>query len=449
MRFLALHILFLLALCAPAALAGSLEDWMSLEKNRLDRTVNEERILAPDTGKLRKEYLPESKKPFEVKSIWLPEQELQVAIDQAALPHELEHLFVREVNGKKEYRLLIHPESEEFYKSFLKTYPLATDEKFLASTTASGRTLLFESTGGKKFFAKISLDVEMGGARRTVPATEVARSVGTSQYLRDLSDRAPNPRFTNMPEPLGITPRGWERGGMILRVIPEEIMSNEKKYMPIFSLYKRPKKGKTELEKLAGKMSISPEQFVEDHLLRPFYEGWVKWKLEGGVSMEAHAQNFLMELDAKGLPTGRFQHRDLGGFFINTKAKSFQPKQPLLNFNGLDKDYFRGKEADALADSLYTYFDGGVMFNIDRELKRIQPGYKEGSIFEKSRALLAEELKRQSGAWINAGNLGSRMGLNSEVDNAVEEFEKISRSPRAPGMEFHGSCSARFAGTYR
>ncbi|MGZ3711630.1 MAG: hypothetical protein ACXVBE_07730, partial [Bdellovibrionota bacterium] len=179
-----LPILFLLLIALlPSAFADSLGDWMQLEKTRLDRTVDSSRLIPAETGRLKKEFLPESLKRFPLKSIWLPEEELRVAIDDPALPNAIKKIFVRVVNGKREFRLLIHPESEMFYRPLLKKYPLARDEKFWATTTASGRTVLIEAEHSQqKIFAKISLDVEMGNVRRTVPAAEVARSVGTSQY---------------------------------------------------------------------------------------------------------------------------------------------------------------------------------------------------------------------------------------------------------------------------
>ncbi|MDR3559468.1 MAG: IucA/IucC family protein, partial [Candidatus Pacebacteria bacterium] len=305
----------LLLLSTGGAWADSLSEWMLLEQTRINRTVDSTRIIPPDVRGQSQKYRPESQKWYPLKAVWVPEDELNVAIERDAFDPKISDYFVRTNNGKTEYRLLVHPESEKFYESFLKKYPVDATT-FRATSTASSRTVLVQADGknGPKFFAKLSLDVELAGVRRTIPQGEVARSVGTSMYLHDLESRIGTDRFTHMPEPFGISPKGWERGGMIVRQISDEIQRNETKLVPLFSLYSVDEKGKSLLQKLAAKAKLSPEDFVKRHILNPFYSGWVRWNLEGAVTMEAHAQNVLLELDSKNTPTNRFVHRDLGGF---------------------------------------------------------------------------------------------------------------------------------------
>jgi hypothetical protein len=419
--------IFLCLVLLPSAFAGSVSEWMELEQKRVERTVDENKILAPDVQNQATKFRPESQEWFAVKAIWIPESELNVAIDESSLDSKLRKLFIRKRAGKREFRLLVHPESEKFYESLLKKYKV-DNTTFRATSTASSRTVLMKAKGrgsNEKFFAKLSLDVELGGVRRTIPQGEVARSVGTSIYLDELEKRIGTERFVHMREPLGIAPRGWERGGMILRMIPNSIKTNQTKLVPLFSLYKIDENGRTLLQDMAEKANLSPEEFTKEFILKPFYEGWTAWNLEGSVVMEAHAQNVLLELDANGIPSGRFMHRDLGGFNIDGKNNALFEKTELPTFNGYVKDYHQNSSETARKQTLYTYFDGGFLFNVDKELERTQDGYKKGRIFEEGREILSGILASESGMKAVASeSLATGEGVLAASKEAQEAFAK-------------------------
>src|SRR5437762_698536 len=82
------------------------------------------------------------------------------------------------------YRLFIHPESQKFYADLIKQYGPATND-YEATATSSSRSLVVHPKNRPDFlfFVKISLGVELGGVDRTIPAAEVARSVGISKYI--------------------------------------------------------------------------------------------------------------------------------------------------------------------------------------------------------------------------------------------------------------------------
>lgn len=420
--------------------ADSLSDWMLLEQTRINRTVDEARIIPPDIKNQSQKYRPESQSWYPLKAVWVPAEELNVAIDQGEFDPKISNLFVRVKEGKTEYRLLVHPESEKFYKTFLTKYPVDSST-FRATSTASSRTVLVQANGNKgpSFFAKLSLDVELGGVRRTVPQGEVARSVGTSMYLKELENRIGADRFTHMAEPFGISPKGWERGGMILRQVPESLQKGETKLVPLFSLYSVDKNGRSLLQDLADKAKVTPEDFVKRHILNPFYNGWVRWNLEGGVAMEAHAQNVLLELDSKNNPTGRFVHRDLGGFSIDLRSPQAKNQPTLPIFTDRKNDYHQAFVDKARRQSLYTYFDGGFLYNVDKELARIQPGYKSGDVFKDGRKILSSIFTYQSGvAPIPSTSLSTGEGVESALKKAQLAYR--NRKP----LTQNGSCKSSF-----
>lgn len=416
MRLSAFFSLFLL-LSSIAAWADPIQDWIDLEQLRIDRTVNEKKIIAPDIKNQNVLYRPENQNWYPLKAIWVPESELDIALDEINFDSSIKKHFIRTKNGVREFRLLVHPESEKFYQELLLKYP-ADSKTFRATSTASSRTVLVEAEGGPRFFAKLSLDVEIGGVTRTVPRGEVARSVGTSMYLA--RESVENGSFGFLPEPLGISPQGWERGGMILRTIPAEIQSGKKKLVPLFSLYAKGDDGKTILESLILKEKMKPEEFVKKFLLEPFFDGWTDWNFNKSVTMEAHAQNVLLELDENGRPSGRFIHRDLGGFNIDFDRKS-EKAAGLPTFTSVDEDYHQKFSINARKQSIHTYFDGGFLYNIDRELSRIQPDYKKGRIFDESRKILIERIFKTTGTKIP-------FAVANDSSEFAKAVQKISHS---------------------
>jgi hypothetical protein len=420
-------LLSLLLLSLPGARADSLSEWIEMEQTRIDRTVDENKIMAPDIAGQAQKYRPESRNWFTVKSIWVPEEELHTALQDDAIPKDIQKIFVKTENGKRYFRLFIHPESENFYQELIKKHP-PVEQAFEATSTASSRTVVMRPKGQESpvFFTKLSLDVELGGVRRTVPAGEVARSVGTSRYLKALEAEQPS-NFSAMREVVGISPKGWERGGMIVRLVPDSVIKGDTKLVPLFSLYAKDANGRSLLQDMAEKAGMDPSQFVKKNILEPFYKGWVEWNINGAVTMEAHAQNVLLELDREGKPTGRFVHRDLGGFNIDTNSPFYKQRAALDVFSTLEKDYHQGAAGAARKQSLYTYFDGGFLHNVDKELTRIQTGYRSGSLIYSAYEILGKEFTRATG--LSADNFpGKKLAEGRETMDKIlnETIVKIS-----------------------
>lgn len=390
-------VLFFSALLAHLALAqGHLDKWIYLEQKAIDRTVDETKIIAPDIQNQDAKFRPDSGLSFDLKSVWIPEDELNTAIDESSIPQELKGEFVRiGKNNKREFRLYIHPESEGFYKSLMDKYQATTEH--VATSTASSRSVLVRSKKdpSKVYFVKLSLNVELGGVVRTIPAGEVARSIGTQRYLQARPEMRES--FQTIPEVVGIIPKDWKRGGQIVRLIPQDVLNGKSQLVPMFSLYAKQEGSSVSLlETLAQKSGLDLPSFVKSKILDPFLKNWASWAVEHGVVMEAHAQNFLLELDNNGLPTGRFFHRDFGGF--NTRLTPDDVvKYKLPVFTTLNEDYHQAFSDKAIVQSINTYFEGGFLFNIEKLLKEKVPAYKKGDITSYSRKQLAKNLEAYLG----------------------------------------------------
>ena len=398
----------------PDSLPGPLRQWMHYEQRLLSRSVDTTRLKALDNHQDR-QFSPEAGKTFPVKSYWVDAGRVD-AFQGQGLPRDLKQLFTRTQGGKKQVRLLVHPESEVFYKGFLRGAARGSD--FLASATASSRTMLVWKKGhaAQPFFAKVSLDKKIGGVVRTVPKGEVARSVGVNNVLQ--ADRRGLPRSMGfLPEVFGVMPKGMERGGMIIRAIPKEITSGQIRVVPLFSLYaKRPGGKPPLLVEMIRNSGMTAEAFVRERIVRPFARQWLELAIKRGITMEPHAQNVLLEVGRDGLPSGRFYHRDFGGFNVDLayrQQRGLPSPRELPTVTSVKKDYFTGLHGKSLA-GLTPYFVGGFLYNIDRQLPR----------------------------WQKAGLLGKERGKGSRAPSfkkvLVQELRSEYRAitGRGPGLMF-------------
>src|SRR5438045_2074297 len=102
-----------LALSAPVHAGPDTSDaWLLLEQKSIERTVDPLLIVSPDIQNQKELYRPEAGNWFKVKTLWIPESELDVAAAESRLPPDLRSEFVRVQNGVRQYRLFVHPESE-------------------------------------------------------------------------------------------------------------------------------------------------------------------------------------------------------------------------------------------------------------------------------------------------------------------------------------------------
>lgn len=357
----------------PAALA----DWMHAEQKLNNREVDTTKIIAL-TNHQDPKFAPSSGAVFNLKTYWLDVSKVHALMGEGLSP-SLKGMFTRTLAGKQQVRLLVHPESESFYSKVTRGAVRGKDLK--ASATASSRTLLVwpSGKGESACFVKVSLNKEIGGVVRTVPRGEVARSIGINNTLH--ADRSALPKsFEFLPEVVGIIPRGMERGGMIVREIPASILEGRTKVVPMFSLYTRPAgSGEAMLTTMIRESGMDPQRFMREKITRPFAKQFMALGLKNGVVMEPHAQNVLIEVGPKGQPTGRFFHRDLGGFNVDFahRAEMKRPEANTPTITTRAEDYHEAHHADSLASALDAYFQGGFLHNAEKHLRQWQ---KEGRI---------------------------------------------------------------------
>lgn len=396
-----------------------IQAWYVYETFYLSRVVNAGKLASPKLGNQDPYYKPEARNVFDLTGIWINAEDLTVYRSKA-FNGFLQQSFERQRDGKKQYLLLIHPESIDLYAELLQKY----DEKetFRAVATASSRSLLAWRPGQEEdaFIAKVSLAKMVGGSQREIKGREAARSVGISQTLEGTENLPTSAIF--MLEPFSLIPKGMEIGAMILRRFPKEFFEKDTQFLPLFALYGDELKGP--LLRLIQNSSLPVRETVKEQFLRPFAKMWAAVLAEQKLLNEPHAQNVLMEMK-NGELTGRFALRDFGGFNFNFEARRkaglFVPKT-LPTFSGdRHADYFSEIFDHYIPLSLTSYFESGVLYPLELNLSLwARDGLipqTEGGYYHLREAFL-EAL---------SDTLSARLGRQVQVSGMYENLREIAQ----------------------
>jgi hypothetical protein len=419
-------------------LPTSIQEWLRSETILLSRNVDTMRLMTPEHNDQNKLFTPESGNVFQLTGFWIDADELKVS--QSEFPEQLKDFFVREVNGRQQYLLLVHPESYAFYNTRLDLSRLET-ETFLATATASSRSLLVWKPGRENdvFVGKVSLNAQIGGVDRTIKGVEGAMSVGIDMTLAGAKDLPKN--FSAFREVFSAIPTGMDRGAMIIRTIPEDMINGKKAFIPLFALYAKPSDGQAPLllqmlNKFKETSDADPETLVEKTIIQPFIDEWFNLAMHG-VLMEPHAQNVLIGLNKKGIPNGDFRHRDFGGFNINMpyrQAHGYFVPETLPTFSGsVARDYYFDAHAGNYRKSLDNYFDAGFLFNIEKSLLDwnqaglIHSNIKAGNLREMMMSRIKQRLEE------SLGDL-SHMTVNYDTLAALMERAAQKQKGNAQGL---------------
>lgn len=408
------------------------------EQNLLSRDLNETRIMTPKDNKQDDKYKPENGRIFPVDSYWIPARKLDAFTSEYMSP-TLKKMFVKkDAIGQEFFLLLVHPESKSLYTNL--TRRAEKGPAFWATSTASSRTLLMwpEERPDLAFFGKLSLNKEIGGVVRTIPQGEIARSLGTTEVLYKNKPILPK-SFKFFPESLSLIPKDMARGGMIIREIPKDVANGKSRVIPLFSLYADRGDQPTVLAEMIQKSGIEPVEFVEKKIIEPFVKQWVEMVMVHGISMEPHAQNVMIGLDANNLPNGEFMHRDFGGFNLDLKnferLKTLLPKN-LPTIQGIEEDYHQRFSEASINQSLEIFFEQGFIYNLEQKMPEwVRQGwiadYRTNGRFDKkifSKILyktLSEEIARLTDGKIKPSTTLLKTKLSEVIEKARSQSTAV------------------------
>lgn len=404
---------------------------------RYSRHKNEQGIM----------YRPETGTLFQVESYWVDAEDWH-SFQATNMSEYMQQEMMRIKDGKKQVRILVHPESKNFWMPYLKNAELA--ESYNALASSSSRTLLVWRNGeeSRPFFAKLSLDQKIAISRLMRPS-EIVRSVGTNEIL-NLSQKQLPASFKLLPEVWGITPKGADYGGMIIREIPDEIIVGEKKFLPLFSILTSGKnKTPPELLRMIKESGLSTEEFLQKKIIRPFVEQWVTLAVEQGISMDPHTQNILIGVGKDGLPNGEYLHRDFGGFHVDIeyrKQNALPMPESLPHIRSISQDFLQEDIREKFFKSMDLHYRSGTLYSIESKL---QEWSKAGLLIPKKwrrgtlDSMLAKELSSvfHEKYGINA-KLGKKLlGLNYSILSAQNTFRG---KPIPPKPSLQEQCAQLF-----
>lgn len=390
--------------------------------------------VAPDTTNIDSAFLPDSHRAsFKVGAYWVKERFVRVF--RGTSLGSVERYFFREFRGSREVLFLVHPTSSYLYSTFLRDS--AASEAFpesgglRVSPTSSTRTVLVwpQQWITEPFFAKLSLDGTIGEVDRKLTSEALARSVGVSQIIHAASPDLPN-NFKFLSETLAITPNQAKGYGFLVRPVPIGITSNDFELVPFFSLYSR-LRGSSMLEKIIRGSGKNAIEFLTENLLTPFAKQWTRLVVEEGFIPEPHAQNLLMEFDSQGLSTGVFVHRDLESFFIDLThrrqtGKPLPAHLPMVS--PLPQNYSQYRLFHRAFNSVYRYFQGTILYEINRILPQIIENNGEGHSFISSdiEHIFVKELEYSFSYYTNnnvqLGGFQYKRNLKKAIIKARKEF---------------------------
>lgn len=296
-------------------LTQEMKDFLLIEKNHLFR-VDETRCGIDPAQKivtgfkhtytpLSQPYDPQDMTPFKIKGVWIPEK------DSLFFESERDKALIvkRKTSEGNEFLFLIHPLSEKLFAELLHRYQPSED--FVAFALSSARSLLvsFPTETEKRAFAiiKVSLDQEIGGTRRLLTLKECGSSVFINQSI---AKRALPIRV--FPEEFAFVPRHASHAcGMIYRCFTEEFKDPNILVAPLYAIFGE--KNLPFLLALIEQSGCSPEDFIEEKLLRPLAALWIDLLFVHKTSLEIHGQNLLILINKEKDAPFQFAYRDLGG----------------------------------------------------------------------------------------------------------------------------------------
>lgn len=311
-------------------------------------------------------YQPEQGKIFHVENYWVDQNKFEIRIDEKQFPPALKKIYFRTKNGRRQILISVHPDEKEYFKKIIEG--AEEGPRFLSTASASPRSLITVATGTGKpiaFYNKLSVNKVLGGNVRLISKVELARSFFVTELLRQSKDILPR-SFDYYPEAMVLIPKGWDKGGTIIRILPPQVQSGEVTHIPFFALYAaQPDGSKPLILRMAEKAKMPVLQFYETQILKPFLKHWMELALDHGITTEPHGQNLLLEVGRNGLPTGRFIHRDFGGFTIDIehRKKRGLPVPVATEINSYRSTYNEADVGYGLKSSLDLYF-GNIVLNL-------------------------------------------------------------------------------------
>lgn len=273
-------------------------------------------------------YLQENTPKFPLAYYLIPEESGEF-VRTDLLSENIERQISTIIDGKKYFKLFVHPLAEDYF-DYLKKYPEVkyvskNETEFMAATTSSYRTVKVwnKTIAQPSFMVKLSANVYEGGTHRLVEDGEVLRSTQNQRALEKIGfKKLLAAKLKIFPETAGLILKrkyfanGPEiLGGQLIREIPAEVQNGTRQWISLGSLASPEKPGQPLIMDVIHRSGLSSEAFVKKYLVDTFMETYKKIALEQGLAYQPSGQNLYLETFANLAPTGFFSMRDAEGIY--------------------------------------------------------------------------------------------------------------------------------------
>lgn len=203
-------------------------------------------------------------------------------------------------------RFFVHPDS-------LEEFNFGKPDGFVAAVpTSSTRTVYLG--GDEPLMLKLHLNRRVSRFIRRMSASSARHSVDISRELGFLTTKPDCPKeFAFLPESMGVSIKSVGAGFVVRECRARPRVESPRFLIPFFALYskdeKHPKDETLLSQILSRHAGGNPFGFFSEHILTPFISSWVYGFVKGGILLESHGQNTLLEVDESFMPT-RIVQRD-------------------------------------------------------------------------------------------------------------------------------------------
>lgn len=294
-------------------------------------------------------YAPENKKWFQVKSYWVPKEEI---IYKTATSY-LCNFF----NKENKILFIVHP---------LSTINLKDKEPgpiFNALATSSTRTLLVYPLDRPDFLFFAKTSIHKKDFYRVVNKNQVLYCIDANivldnsqlpiNYFREvlsvyISEESKENNENNENEN---NENG--SGGMVIREIPKDLLEDKIEIMPCFALYTKQKYSSIPLYNMIHISGLNSYDWINKYIIKPFVKKYLQLEINNGITFECHSQNLLIEI--KNDQPYNFYFRDLDGLDFDNNYRKH------INIFYIENpDEYLDKYEDLPIGS-YSYFLNGII----------------------------------------------------------------------------------------
>lgn len=374
------------------------------------------------------EYVPENNPKFPLPYYLIPEEKAKF-LKADSLDKRVSLQLQEIINGKKYFKLFVHPESFSHYR-FLKTdytFVSQKDTEFMASPTSSYRSLLvwdYKDTKKKRFIAKVSLDKNVvGDIDRLVSSNEVERSLANQKAFDKIgSDELERIHVKIFPESAGLVLdqsnlRGAPKklGGQIIREISDDIENSRTKLVSFSTLMSPNREPHPLIIDVIKASNLSSYDFFRKYMIEGYLNMFEELSLKKGINFEPHSQNLGFEITPDFKPTGNWALKDFGGVWpdMMNMARSDGPVEVYMEAGSATK--FKLSEARGNYIGSYVYFYKRQVFDmlLDEVAKH------DKTLTTQDRAKLKVQLNEM---YLN--KINKHLGLNVKIIPTMNNYNK-------------------------